>query len=141
MSAFTRPAFHGVNGRWEAKNTMETDKRTKIKKGSTWCMFEFVLDVLARKSPITFDVYPKTVEELSMWTEDCSGRVEDNWVLEYSRKIFVQFTHSKRNTRCSDKILYIHHKEGLLPLGGNGERAMLTTLNYMAKTEKNVETG
>ena len=47
LSAFTRAAVHGVNGTRESMNTMETEKRAK---NSTWRMFNFVLEVLLRKS-------------------------------------------------------------------------------------------
>ena len=59
LSAFTRAAFHGVNGMREAKNTMQTDKHTKneekISRGacSILCL---TLEVLVRKSSIMFDV-------------------------------------------------------------------------------------
>ena len=55
LSAFTRAAFHGVNGMREAKNTMHTKKEEKIPRGacSTLCL---TLEVLVRKSSIMFDV-------------------------------------------------------------------------------------
>ena len=59
LSAFTRAAFHGVNGMREAKNTIETDKHTKneekIPRGacSTLCL---TFEVLVRKSSIMLDV-------------------------------------------------------------------------------------
>ena len=69
-----------------------------------------------------------------------SGRLLSSF-LENSRKNIVQFACCQRHTRGSDKNLSYTKMRAFSLSEENSERGMLTTMNYLTKTEKNGETG